>query len=279
MTPCLFSLSMTRENYREAAKITYSKIYRWDPENGRAPYPSVCPVQRGDCGPMILDALTQTKTEQDSTSTFRRSRREGICGSCATNTNGTNPSACSKPIGPLGGSSKKAIKIYPLPHMFVIKDSVPDSTNPYAQYKSIEPWLQRSDAPSAGLEKKEYFQSKQDRLKLDGLYECIPCACRSTSRPSHWWNSDKYLGPAILLQAYRWIIDSRDTSTEKRLNYSQDPFKLYRCHTIMNRSKVCPKNSNPGFVIAKIKNEILSLSQSSALFKPLRRTSLQFCKL
>ncbi len=246
---------MTRDISCNTLKITYFKIYRWDPESGKAPYLSVFPVTRSDCGPMILDALIQVKNKQDSTLTFRRSCREGICGSCAMNINGINALACLKPIDEVGGFFNKVLKIYPLPHMFVIKDLIPDLTNFYAQHKSIEPWLQRSSISSHF---KEHFQSKQDRLKLDGLYECILCACCSTSCPSYWWNSDKYLGPAVLLQAYRWIIDSRDTYTEKRLNYLQDPFKLYRCHTIMNCSRVCPKNLNPGYVVAKLKNEILS---------------------
>jgi succinate dehydrogenase/fumarate reductase iron-sulfur protein len=151
--------------------------------------------------------------------------------------------------------------------MFVVKDLVSDLTNFYAQHKSIEPWLQadgKEDLASTDTESSrrlEHFQSKGNRKKLDGLYECILCACCSTSCPSYWWNSDKYLGPAILLQAYRWIIDSRDSASakKKRLNFLQDPFRLYRCHTIMNCSKTCPKHLNPGLAIAKIKQEILSL--------------------
>jgi succinate dehydrogenase / fumarate reductase iron-sulfur subunit len=139
--------------------------------------------------------------------------------------------------------------------MFVIKDLIPDLTNFYAQYKSIKPWLQKNNIVS----NKEHFQSKNNRKKLDGLYECILCACCSTSCPSYWWNSDKYLGPAILLQAYRWIADSRDDATKDRLNNLQDPFKLYRCHTIMNCSNTCPKHLNPGLAIAQIKEEILTL--------------------
>jgi len=204
---------------------------------------------------MVLDALIRIKNTYDQTLTFRRSCREGICGSCAMNIDGTNTLACLKPISwDKGGSIN--MKIYPLPHMYVVKDLVPDLTNFYAQYKSIEPWMQRNDAPK---KEQEIYQSKEDRKKIDGLYECILCACCSTSCPSYWWNSDKYLGPAILLQAYRWIIDSRDQETEKRLNQLQDPFKLYRCHTIMNCSKTCPKNLNPGLAIAKIKKKIFSL--------------------
>lgn len=206
---------------------------------------------------MILDALILIKQKQDSTLTFRRSCREGICGSCAMNIDGTNTLACLKPID----FSKKQIKIYPLPHMFVVKDLIPDLTNFYKQYKSIKPWLQPKETTTKATSSTphEYYQSKQDRKKLDGLYECILCACCSTSCPSYWWNSDKYLGPAILLQAYRWIADSRDAATKERLVDLQDPFKLYRCHTIMNCSKTCPKHLNPGLAIAQIKQEILSL--------------------
>lgn len=239
------------------AKLTYFKIYRWNPETNRKPYLSVYPMSQDRCGPMILDALITIKNEQDSSLTFRRSCREGICGSCAMNVDGTNTLACLKPID----FTKKSIKIYPLPHMFVVKDLVSDLTNFYAQHKSIEPWLQADEKEDAKSGLQEHFQSKGNRKKLDGLYECILCACCSTSCPSYWWNSDKYLGPAILLQAYRWIIDSRDSASakEKRLNFLQDPFRLYRCHTIMNCSKTCPKHLNPGLAIAKIKQEILSL--------------------
>jgi succinate dehydrogenase/fumarate reductase iron-sulfur protein len=257
-------------------KMVYLKIYRWDPEKTKGPHWGIYPIYKNECGPMVLDALIQIKNKQDSSLTFRRSCREGICGSCAMNIDGTNALACLKSLDfdlNLTQGRKKIIKIYPLPHMYIIKDLVPDLTNFYAQYKSIEPWLQTETSNSSQVlraksnlnlsstneqdsQKKEYFQSKEQRLKLDGLYECILCACCSTSCPSYRWNSDKYLGPAILLQAYRWIVDSRDTATEKRLSSLQDPFKLYRCHTIMNCSQVCPKNLNPGLVIAKIKKQL-----------------------
>jgi len=244
-------------------QVCLFQIYRWNPEvdsstsssENTKPYLKVYPIKKSECGPMVLDALIRIKNTYDQTLTFRRSCREGICGSCAMNIDGTNTLACLKPISwDKGGSIN--MKIYPLPHMYVVKDLVPDLTNFYAQYKSIEPWMQRNDAPK---KEQEIYQSKEDRKKIDGLYECILCACCSTSCPSYWWNSDKYLGPAILLQAYRWIIDSRDQETEKRLNQLQDPFKLYRCHTIMNCSKTCPKNLNPGLAIAKIKKKIFSL--------------------
>lgn len=231
-------------------KLTYLKIYRFDPELTSKPWISTYPIVQNECGPMVLDALILIKNKQDSTLTFRRSCREGICGSCAMNINGTNTLACLSPID----YSKKTTTIYPLPHMYVVKDLIPDLTNFYAQHKIIEPWLQTDKSET--WEKKENLQTKEQRLKLDGLYECILCACCTTSCPSYWWNSDKYLGPAVLLQAYRWLSDSRDKATKKRLNALKDPFKLYRCHTIMNCTRTCPKNLNPGLAIAKIKKQI-----------------------
>lgn len=194
---------------------------------------------------MVLDALIKIKNEQDPTLTFRRSCREGICGSCAMNINGVNTLACLCEI-----EEGTNINIYPLPHMFVLRDLVPDLTNFYEQYKSIKPWLQTNNEV---VPVTEFLQSRENRKKLDGLYECILCACCSTSCPSYWWNSEGYLGPAILLQAYRWIIDSRDNMRQERLDSLKDSFKLYRCHTIMNCAKVCPKNLNPAKAIAEIK--------------------------
>jgi succinate dehydrogenase / fumarate reductase iron-sulfur subunit len=199
---------------------------------------------------MVLDALIKIKNEVDSTLTFRRSCREGICGSCAMNIDGTNTLACTKSIDEVSGD----IKIYPLPHMSVIKDLVPDLTHFYAQYASIEPWLKTDTPVEQGQER---LQSVEDREKLDGLYECILCACCSTSCPSYWWNGEKYLGPAILLQAYRWLADSRDEASGKRLDALEDPFKLYRCHTIMNCTKTCPKGLNPAKAIAETKKKML----------------------
>ena len=230
--------------------VKYFQIYRWDPEKGEKPYLETYKINRSECGPMVLDALIKIKNEQDTTLTFRRSCREGICGSCAMNIDGTNTLACTREIDKSDAKSK----IYPLPHMHVIKDLVPDLSNFYAQYKSIQPWLKTK--PSSPIPTKERLQSVEDRTKLDGLYECILCACCSTSCPSYWWNSEKYLGPAILLQAYRWIVDSRDEYTKERLDALNDPFKLYRCHTIMNCSKTCPKHLNPGKVISMIKKNI-----------------------
>jgi len=236
-------------------KIKYFKVYRWDPEQNQKPYLSTYPIDLNDCGPMVLDALLKIKNEQDPTLTFRRSCREGICGSCAMNINGTNTLAC---LAYIEDDTNKASKIYPLPHMYVVKDLVPDMGNFYEQYRSIEPWLQPSEEKKEG--QAEFLQSKEDRNKLDGMYECILCACCSTSCPSYWWNSDKYLGPAVLMQAYRWIEDSRDGSTAKRLAELDDAFKLYRCHTIMNCTKVCPKHLNPGRAIAQIKKKLAAQS-------------------
>jgi succinate dehydrogenase (ubiquinone) iron-sulfur subunit len=231
------------------ANIKEFKVYRWDPEQQQKPYLKIYPVDLNECGPMVLDALIKIKNEQDPTLTFRRSCREGICGSCAMNIDGTNTLACLSYID----KSDKPTKIYPLPHMYVIKDLVPDMSNFYEQYRSIEPWL-KTKTPKQ--DEGEFLQSKENRKKLDGMYECILCACCSTSCPSYWWNADKYLGPAVLMQAYRWIDDSRDEYTAERLESLDDAFKLYRCHTIMNCSKTCPKHLNPGKAIANIKKAI-----------------------
>jgi len=243
------------QNVKKHERIKYFKVYRWDPEQDlQRPYLSTYPIDLNDCGPMVLDALLKIKNEQDPTLTFRRSCREGICGSCAMNINGENTLAC---LAYIDDNTKVATKIYPLPHMYVIKDLVPDMGNFYEQYRSIEPWLQASnDKPKADGGKGEYLQSREDRAKLDGMYECILCACCSTACPSYWWAADKYLGPAVLMQAYRWIEDSRDASTSKRLAELDDAFKLYRCHTIMNCTKVCPKHLNPGKAIAQIKKRL-----------------------
>jgi succinate dehydrogenase / fumarate reductase iron-sulfur subunit len=222
------------------------KVYRWDPDSGQNPRLDSYQVDLESCGPMVLDALIKIKNEIDPSLTFRRSCREGICGSCAMNIDGTNTLACTKAIEDIQGE----VKVYPLPHMPVIKDLVPDLTHFYAQYASIKPWIQTQTPPPPDRER---LQSKEDRAKLDGLYECILCACCSTSCPSYWWNGDRYLGPAILLQAYRWIIDSRDEFTGERLDDLEDPFRLYRCHTILNCAKTCPKSLNPAKAIAEIK--------------------------
>jgi succinate dehydrogenase / fumarate reductase, iron-sulfur subunit len=225
------------------------KIYRWDPDTKENPRLDSYEVDLDSCGPMVLDALIKTKNETDTTLTFRRSCREGICGSCSMNIDGTNTLACLKPIAEVKGE----VRIYPLPHMPVIKDLVPDLAVPYAQYASIKPWLQAETAAPD----RERRQSEAERAKLDGLWECILCFCCSTSCPSYWWNGDRYLGPAILLQAYRWLVDSRDEHTGERLDELEDPFRLYRCHTIMNCTKTCPKSLNPAKAIAEIKKMLV----------------------
>jgi succinate dehydrogenase / fumarate reductase iron-sulfur subunit len=228
-----------------ARHVTAFRVYRWNPEDGANPRMDTYFVDRDDCAPMILDALIWIKNKIDPTLTFRRSCREGVCGSCAMNIDGTNTLACTKGMDEVKGT----IKVYPLPHMAVVKDLVPDLTKFYAQHAFIQPWLKTvSPAPQ-----KEWLQSRDDRAKLDGLYECILCACCSSSCPSYWWNSDKFLGPAILLQAYRWLADSRDDHTGERLDELEDPFRLYRCHTIMNCANVCPKGLNPAKAIAETK--------------------------
>lgn len=228
------------------SRIKNFKVYRYDPDSGENPRYDVFEIDLDECGPMVLDALIKMKNEQDATLTFRRSCREGICGSCAMNINGRNGLACTMAIEDLRGD----IRITPLPHMEVVKDLVPDFTHFYAQYTSIRPWLQTVSTTPSG---KERLQSPEQRAQLDGLYECILCACCSTSCPSYWWNSDKFLGPAILLQAYRWLADSRDEMTGERLDELEDPFRLYRCHTIMNCANVCPKGLSPARAIAEIK--------------------------
>ena len=225
-------------------------VYRWNREDKKNPRIDKFHLNKKKLGPMVLDALMYIKGEVDSSLTFRRSCREGICGSCSMNVNGINTLACLKPI-----ENVKFVDIYPLPHMKVLKDLVPDLQQLYKQYQSIEPWMQSEVSGQNGSEK---LQTVEDRSKLDGLYECILCACCSTSCPSYWWNGDKYLGPAVLLQAYRWIIDSRDDERKKRLKKVADELKLFRCHTIMNCTNACPKGLNPAKAIGSIKKMLVS---------------------
>lgn len=235
-----------------AANTKKFSVYRWNPDDDLNPHMDTYEVDMDTCGPMVLDALIKIKDEMDSTLTFRRSCREGVCGSCAMNIDGQNTLACTKAIEDVKGD----VAITPLPHQEVIKDLVPDLSRFYAQYASIKPWMEtQSPEPE-----QERLQSYEDRQKLDGLYECILCACCSTSCPSYWWNGDKYLGPAALLQAYRWIIDSRDENAGERLDNLEDPFRLYRCHTIMNCSNACPKGLNPAKAIAEIKKLMVKRS-------------------
>ncbi|KAL3527752.1 hypothetical protein ACH5RR_012408 [Cinchona calisaya] len=230
------------------------KIYRWSPNDPtNNPYLQSFFVDLSICGPMVVDALQEIKAEDDSSLTYRRSCREGICGSCAMNIDGTNTVACLKPIDT---DTTKATTITPLPHMYVIKDLVVDLTNFYQQYKSIEPWLKtKRPTPEDG---REYRQSPAERARLDGLYECILCACCSASCPSYWWNPEEFLGPAPLLHAYRWICDSRDDYTDERLQaLTENQKRLYRCRTIRNCTATCPKSLNPANAINKMKTRHL----------------------
>ncbi|MEM6986903.1 MAG: succinate dehydrogenase iron-sulfur subunit [Pseudomonadota bacterium] len=233
-----------------ATHVRTFKVYRYDPSTGENPSVDSYDVDVDDCGPMVLDALIKIKNEIDPTLSFRRSCREGICGSCAMNIGGQNTLACTAGIDEYSGD----IAVYPLPHQPIVRDLVSDLTNFYAQYASVEPWLKTDTPAPSGRER---LQSPEDREKLDGLYECILCACCSTSCPSYWWNSDRYLGPAALLNAYRWIADSRDEHTGERLDALEDPFKLYRCHTIMNCTSACPKGLNPAQAIGEIKKTMV----------------------
>ncbi len=221
------------------------RVYRWNPDDGKNPRMDTYFVDLDDCGPMVLDALIWIKNVIDPTLTFRRSCREGICGSCSMNIDGTNTLACTKATTDIKGT----VRVYPLPHMSVIKDLVPDLTHVIAQYASIEPWLKTvTPAPE-----RERLQSPEERNKLEGLENCILCFCCTTSCPSYWWDGDRFLGPAVLLLAHRWIMDSRDEATGERLDQLEDPFRLYRCHTIMNCAKACPKGLNPAKAISEIK--------------------------
>jgi succinate dehydrogenase / fumarate reductase iron-sulfur subunit len=228
-----------------AARLKTFEIYRYDPDSGHNPRLDSYEVDLDDCGPMVLDVLIWIKNKVDSTLTFRRSCREGICGSCAMNIDGTNWLACTRFVS----DTRKRATIYPLNNMRIIKDLVPDLTHVFAQYSLVEPWLKsKTVAPE-----KERLQSPEERGRLDGNWECILCFCCTSGCPSHWWNADRFLGPAVLLQAWRWLVDSRDEATGERLDELEDPFRLYRCHTILNCTRTCPKGLNPGKAIAGIK--------------------------
>lgn len=232
-----------------ATRVRRFRVYRYDPDSGENPRLDTFDVDLDQCGPMVLHALIKIKDEVDTTLAFRRSCREGVCGSCAFNIDGTNTLACTKPIADIKGD----VHIYPLPHMPVVKDLVTDLSLSYAQYASVKPWMQADTPPPTH----ERLQSPEERAKLDGLWECILCFCCQTSCPSYWWNPERYLGPAVLLQAYRWIVDSRDEATGQRLDQLDDSFRLYRCHTIMNCTNTCPKGLNPGKAIGEIKSAIV----------------------
>lgn len=240
---------------QDAVRKKTFKIYRWDPENEDNPRLDEYTVDLDKCGPMVLDALIHVKDKIDSSLTFRRSCREGICGSCAMNIDGRNTLACLKPIDEISGDAR----ITPLPHMPVVKDLVPDLNFAYAQYASIEPWMKTDSPPPT----RERLQSAEESEMLNGEdghgpAACILCFCCSTSCPSYWWNSDKFLGPAILLNAWRWITDSRDEAAGERLDQLEDSFRLYRCHTIMNCTNACPKDLNPAKSVAEIKKLMVS---------------------
>jgi len=232
-----------------ATRVKKFEIYRYDPDSAQNPRIDTYEIDLDACGPMVLDVLIKIKNEIDSTLTFRRSCREGICGSCAMNIDGTNWLACTRFIS----DTQDPVTVYPLNRLSVIKDLVPDLTHLYAQYSLIEPWLQAATPEP----EKERLQSHEDRSKLDGYYECILCFCCTSGCPSHWWNGDRFLGPAVLLQAYRWLIDSRDEAAGQRLDALEDPFRLYRCHTILNCTRTCPKGLNPGKAIASIKKMMI----------------------
>ena len=234
---------------RGATRVKAFEVYRFDPDLEGNPRLDTFEVDLDDCGPMVLDALFWIKNNVDSTLTFRRSCREGICGSCAMNIDGTNWLACTRLISDLANPAT----IYPLANMRVIKDLVPDLTHVFAQYSLIEPWL-RAKTPEPESER---LQSPEERRRLDGYYECILCFCCTSGCPSHWWNADRFLGPAVLLQAWRWLADSRDEATAERLDGLEDPFRLYRCHTILNCTRTCPKGLNPGKAIASIKKMLI----------------------
>lgn len=234
------------KTYSHAGPCWKFDVYRWQ-EGDDNPRLDHFEIDRKN-GPMVLDALIAIKSDVDATLTFRRSCREGVCGSCAMNINGVNTLACLSPIKDLQGP----IRVYPLPHLSTVKDLVPDMDLFYRQYAAVEPWLQSNDPPP----KRERLQSIDEHNKLDGLYECILCACCSTACPSYWWNSDRFLGPAALLQAERWLEDSRDDQRAERMKKLRDAFKLYRCHTILNCTQACPKNLNPGRAIARIKKKL-----------------------
>ena len=221
-------------------------LYRYNPENDKFPYMKTYNVEKPSKDIMVLDLLHLLKEEDESIS-YRRSCREGVCGSDGMSINGKNGLACITPISSALKGNK--IELRPLPGLPVIRDLVVDMSEFYAQYEKIKPFLQNdTTAPE-----QERLQSPADRDKLDGLYECILCACCSTSCPSYWWNGEKYLGPAVLLQAYRWINDSRDKEKKERLKKVADELKLYRCHTIMNCTNSCPKGLNPAKAIGSIK--------------------------
>ena len=234
-----------------AKNVRRFRIYRYDPDSGQRPRIDTFELDMSRCGPMVLDALLLIKNEIDTTLSLRRSCREGICGSCSMNINGLNTLACTRSCAEI---KDREVHIYPLPHMSVLKDLVTDLTHFYAQYAAVQPWLQtQTPAPPD----RERLQSKAEQERIDRPSACILCACCSTACPSYWWNSERYLGPAALLAAYRWLVDSRDEAAGQRLDALEDPFRLYRCHTIMNCTEACPKDLNPAKAIGAIKRMLV----------------------
>jgi succinate dehydrogenase / fumarate reductase iron-sulfur subunit len=223
------------------------RIYRFNPDHDVEPYMQAFEIEPWR-GMMLRDALLEIK-RQDESFAFRHSCGEGVCGSDGMNVNGRNRLACITPVAEL----KEPVEVRPFPGRPVIRDLVVDMTQFYRQYKAVQPWLIRKDP----LPEQEILQSPEDRDKLDGLYECILCGCCSTSCPSFWWNPEKFHGPAALLQAWRFLADSRDQATDERLDALEGPYKLFRCHTIMNCVEVCPKGLNPTKAIGNIKNLML----------------------
>ena len=246
------NVDLLDEQSQQNHDIRVINVYRWSGDENTPPQIDRFEIDVKKAGTMVLDILNQIKAELDPSLTFRKSCREGVCGSCAMNIDGVNTLACQKNIE----ECSDVINIYPLPHMKVLKDLVVDLKKAFEQFKSIKPWLSKKTPNN----EKENYQSIEDRDKLDGMWECVMCFSCSTSCPSYWWNEDKYLGPAVLLQANRWIQDSRDEEKKERLNELDDSFKLYRCHSIMNCTNSCPKGLNPAKAIAEIKNEISKIN-------------------
>ncbi|KAK9307748.1 hypothetical protein QLX08_001991 [Tetragonisca angustula] len=241
----------------EKPRLQTVRIYRWNPEKPDVkPYMQQFSIDLNKCGTMILDVLTLIKAEHDPTLSYRRSCREGICGTCGMNINGVNTLACVTKVK----ESPKPIIIYPLPHSYVIRDLITDMEQFLKQYQTIEPFLKRPGEDNF-LGSRQILQSPKDRDKLNGLYECVLCGCCTYSCPPYWWLGDKFLGPATLLQAYRWIIDSRDMGHKERLSKLRDFYSVYRCHTIFNCTKTCPKGLNPGKAIAQIKRLLAGLTK------------------
>jgi len=261
-----FSPLLTQATRGFAKGVKKFEVYRYDPAVGGEPTTQQFEVPLDKIPPMVLDAVLYMKNEVDSSLSFRRSCREGVCGSCAMNVDGKNILAC---IHKIDDDCSKVSKIYPLPSLRVLKDLVGDLTHFYDNYAAIKPYLRQKTENAVGG---ETLQSEDNRNRVNGLYECILCACCSTSCPSFWWNGDKYLGPSALLQAYRWLSDSRDEYTYERLQDLNDSWKLYRCHGIMNCTEACPKHLEPAKAIMEIK----TMMENLADYEPTKRAPVNF---